>query len=260
MTQFINIMIFILGSSIGSFLNVLIDRLPNDKKITGRSSCDHCHKIIKWYDLIPVISFLLLRAKSRCCKKKISLQYPIVELTTGLVFLIVFNQLAITVNNLDFIKLLALWGLVSCLIVIFVSDSKYHLISDYMLIGLLVFSILFNLSTFTSWSLLINSCFSALLVGLPIFLIYYISHEKAMGLGDVYLSFIIGFLLGWSKGLIALYIAFVLGAIVGSFLLIIHKKKIKSKIAFGPFIAIGTMLMIGWGNQLIEVIKRIYGL
>ena len=83
--------VFVIGIAIGSFLNVLIDRLPKGEAITGRSHCDYCRKKILWYDLIPVFSFLILHGKTRCCNKKLSIQYPIVEMVTGVSFFLIYN-------------------------------------------------------------------------------------------------------------------------------------------------------------------------
>ena len=104
-----------------------------------------------------------------------------------------------------------------------------------------------------------NFFLSGLIVTTPIFLIYFFSKERAMGLGDAYLSAIMGFLLGWKAGFLALYIAFVTGAIFGIVLIILHRKKIKSKIAFGPFLVLGTVIMLFWGQKILEIIKKIYG-
>jgi len=263
--------IFIFGASIGSFLNVLIDRLPKNKSILGRSHCDYCGKKIAWHDLIPVISFFVLRGKSRCCHKRLSLQYPLVEIITGTLYILVFIfQFSVfndfSIFSFQFFELINLWGIVSCLIVIFFSDFKYHLISDWILLTLFVFSVLFRLGSgnpIPTITGLINQTptliLSGLIVSFPIGLIYFISRERAMGLGDVYLSAIIGFLLGWKEGFIALYIAFVTGAIFGIILMIFQKKKLKSKIAFGPFIVIGTIVMLFWGERVMEMIKKIYG-
>src|SRR3990167_2998470 len=127
MEIFNNVIIFILGASIGSFLNVLIDRLPQGKSILGRSQCDFCQKKLKWFDLIPIFSFIFLTGRCRYCHKKLSWQYPVVEALTGLAF--VFSDFAV-------------WGIIACLIVIFFSDLKYHLISDYILLTLFMFSFL----------------------------------------------------------------------------------------------------------------------
>jgi len=261
-TQFF---IFILGTTIGSFLNVLIDRLPRNESINGRSHCDYCKKKIAWYDLFPIISFFILGGKTRCCGKKLSLQYPLIELVTGLVFVFIMKTVFIKDSLLISLFLL---GIISCFIVIFVSDLKYHLISDYLLIALFIFSLLYRvMPNLFRHPIIVNEILKqvqndivlALIVALPIFLIYYFSKERAMGLGDVYLTAIMGFLLGWKAGFMALYIAFVTGAIFGIGLIILQRKKIKSKIAFGPFLVIGTVTMLFWGERIITIIKRIYG-
>jgi len=271
---FFELFVFIIGASIGSFLNVLIDRLPKEESINGRSHCDFCGKKIAWYDLIPVFLFFILRGKTRCCKKKLSFQYPVIELITGLIFVGVikdgpyFESLTRTVLMLS---------ILSSLIVIFVSDLKYHLISDYMLLALFIFSVIFHLmqligsenptptlgvSTIYNYLQLFITIYipSGLIISFPIWLIYFISRERAMGLGDVYLAAIMGFLLGWQAGLLALYIAFVTGAIFGLIAIIFKNKKFKSKIAFGPFLVIGTVIMLFWGERIMEMIKKTYGL
>ncbi len=266
MIYFINPVIFILGTSIGSFLNVLIDRLPKEESIKGRSHCDYCKKKIAWYDLIPILSFFILAGKTRCCRKKLSWQYPVIEFFTGLVFVVVIKD-SPYVESLT--RTVLMLSILSSLIVIFVSDLKYHLISDYILLALFVFSFFYHLvqtpnlgvstTNFNLFQLISIYFLSGLIVALPIFLIYFLSRERAMGLGDVYLAAIMGFLLGWKAGFLALYIAFVTGAIFGLIVILFKHKKLKSKIAFGPFLVIGTVVMLFWGERILEVIKRLYG-
>ncbi|MCL4364433.1 prepilin peptidase [Patescibacteria group bacterium] len=255
------VLVFFIGASIGSFLNVLIDRLPKNESINGRSHCDFCGKKLTPFDLIPIFSFIFLGGKCRFCHKKLSWQYPGIEILTGLIFLVIFNlqfpvSSEFSIYNFQFLKLVSFWGIASSLIVIFFSDLKYQLISDWILLSLFMFSLPAVVLTKAG---LINSIVSGLIVSLPIFLIYYISHERAMGLGDVYLAGIIGFLLGWKAGYLALYSAFITGAIFGLGLMIFKKKGMKTKIAFGPFIVLGTFLMMFWGERIIQIIKKIYG-
>lgn len=233
--------VFLIGLSVGSFLNVLIDRLPQEKTILGRSQCDFCQKKLKWVDLIPVFSFFFLGGKCRYCRHRLSWQYPIVEVLTGITFVLTNYTM---------------WGIMACFIVIFFSDLKYHLISDYVLLALIIFSLL---SKVNIYSQIPESLASALIVSAPIFIIYFLSRERAMGQGDVYLSAIVGFLLGWRAGFIGLYISFVTGAIFGLALIVLHRKKLESKIAFGPFIIFGTITMILWGERVFDIIKKIYG-
>ncbi len=250
--------IFTIGASIGSFLNVLIDRLPKDKGINGRSHCDFCGKKITWYDLIPVFSFFILKGKSRCCNKKLSWQYPAVEFVTGFIFVMVFKDGPHLGPSL--IRSVLISGIMACLIIIFVSDLKYHLISDYIQVALFIFAIIYHLLSIIPIFLFSYFLISSLVVAFPIWLIYFLSKERAMGLGDVYLAVIIGFLLGWQAGFLALYIAFVIGAIFGLAAIIFKRKKLKSKIAFGPFLVMGTVIMLFWGEKIMEIIKKIYGL
>ena len=253
MQWFIYSAIFIFGSSIGSFLNVLIDRLPQEKSILGRSHCDFCHKQLKWIDLIPIFSFLILGGKCRYCHKELSWQYPVVEALTGISFIGIYASLG---SSSTPVMTIAMFGIITCLIVIFFSDLKYHLISDHILLALFVFSFLTKIDILSQ---LPEYLASAIIVASPIFLIYFLSRERAMGQGDVYLSAAVGFLLGWKAGFIGLYIAFVTGAIFGVLMILFHKKKFKSKVAFGPFIVIGTVTMLFWGEKIFDIIKRIYG-
>jgi prepilin signal peptidase PulO-like enzyme (type II secretory pathway) len=139
------------------------------------------------------------------------------------------------------------------------------------LIALFVFSILYKfisnptchsgLSRIGFWSRCApqNDVVSALIVSFPIFLIYFISKERAMGLGDVYLSGIMGFLLGWQAGFLALYIAFVTGAIFGLVAIIFKNKKLKSKVAFGPFLVLGIISVLFYQKELFEIVRKILG-
>lgn len=254
--------IFLFGITVGSFLNVLIDRPIQGKSINGRSICDYCHHQLAWYDLIPIVSFFLLKGRCRYCQKKLSWQYPVVELLTGISFLSIFVFYFKIFNNfsifsLQFLKILVIFGLVSTLIVILFSDFKYHLVSDHILIGFFVFSFLYHLVNYNLQFIYFLT--SGFLVSLPIFFLYHFTREKAMGLGDVYMSFIIGFLLGWQKGFLALYIGFLTGAVVSLILIILRQKKIKSKIAFGPFLILGLLTMVFYGDKIIELLKKIYG-
>ena len=258
MSEFVNLIIFVFGASIGSFLNVLIDRLPKEESINGRSHCDFCGKKLNWYDMFPVISFFILKGKTRCCRKKLSFQYPLIEFVTGVIFVTVFKD-GPYIESLTRTVLIS--GVMACLIVIFISDLKYHLISDYILLALFIFSLLskFVIPAEAGIQVIGFDVLSGLIVCLPIFLVYFISKERAMGLGDVYLTAIMGFLLGWQKGFLALYIAFVTGAIFGLIIILFKHRKLKSKIAFGPFLVIGTVVMLFWGERILEIIKKIYG-
>lgn len=215
------------GLAVGSFLNVLIDRLPRGRNvITGRSTCDYCGKTLRWFELIPLISFLVQRGRCRRCHKKLSWQYPIVELATAAGF-IFFTP--------------SYWIIFSSLLVIFVADLKYQIIPDSMVV-LGVIGVLG----------VIRENFIAGIGASAFFLfLWLVTHGKGMGLGDVKLAFLMGLLLGFPNIIIASYLAFLTGAGVGVILILLGKKKLKEKIAFGPFLVTGTIIAYFFGNTLI---------
>jgi len=252
------VFLFILGATIGSFLGVLIDRLPNNQSILGWSQCDHCQHRLSWWDLLPIVSFIFLGAKCRYCQKKISFFYPLIELITGVSFLgFMIYDLRFMNHESLFINQLLLLIIISCLIVVFFSDLKYQIIPDsvqfLLFIGVLVIKLLDK-------SPIVPGLISGLIVMLPILFLFLITRGGGMGFGDVKLAAIIGFLLGTISGLISLYLAFILGAIVGLILIIFKIKGLKSKIAFGPFMVLGMLTMSFFGDNILELIKRIYGL
>ncbi len=245
--------IFLFGLAVGSFLNVLIDRLPQGKSIRGRSYCDHCHKKLNNLDLIPIFSYLLLAGRCRFCKQKISWQYPLVEFLTGLIF--IFTWVFTPFDGI--LKLLYL-ALMACLIGIFFSDLKYQLIPDEIQVAALIFSALGFFLT-GGIGLVVARLLDGLLIGLPLLAVFLLTKQKGMGFGDVKLGFIMGYLLGWSSGFIALYIAFITGALAGLMAIFLHKRKFKSKLPFGPFLVLGTVAMLIFGNLINNFMAKLFG-
>lgn len=251
MVYLVGFFVFFIGAALGSFINVLVDRLIHGESIMGRSHCDHCKKTLAWFDLFPFFSYLCIGGKCRQCHTKLSLEHPIVELVTG--FLFVGTWMIVPLSSL-----LLYWGIVSCAWIIVLSDLRYQLISDYMQISLFLFVLFQKIGEKASIFSLLGDGFAGIMVALPIGLIYIITNERAMGLGDVILAGIIGFSLGIGKGLLALYVSFLVGAIVGVILLIRGKKGMKSAVPFGPFLIIGMLVAGVWGNILIQIIKKMY--
>lgn len=252
--------IFIFGLCIGSFLNVVIDRLPQGKSIiAGRSFCDHCKHVLGWGDLIPVVSFLFLRDKCRWCGRKISWQYPIVELITGLLFLLTYNSMIRIIEPFKFwLTFVYYIAIVSGLIVIFFTDLKYHIIPDQILIFLTVVTIFFLIF----WE---NSSFPDHLLaalGLSSFFLFLVlvTKGKGMGLGDVKYAFVMGFILGIYASIISFYLSFLTGAAVSLILVIVGKKTLKSAIPFGPFLVGGTLISVFYGAILWELLRRMIGI
>lgn len=254
--------IFIVGTAIGSFLNVLIDRLPNDQSIMGRSHCDHCKKTLISADLIPVVSFIAMRGRSRCCGKKLSIQYLLIELLTGLVFLGIFAYLTRfgILPNTNWLLIISSFGIASTLIVIFMADLKYQIIPDSMQISLLFFVLLLTFVSGFSIESITKSIIAGAGIMAPILLLYLVTKGRGMGFGDVKLSFTIGFWLGIKGGAVSLYIGFIIGAIVSIFLIFLKKKKLKSKIAFGPFLVTGMIIVAIFKDQIFSWLLKVYGI
>ncbi|OGK59761.1 hypothetical protein A3H84_03615 [Candidatus Roizmanbacteria bacterium RIFCSPLOWO2_02_FULL_40_13] len=247
------VFLFVLGLAVGSFLNVCIDRLPKNKKITGRSQCDFCKKKLKPIDLIPVFSFFQLGGKCKYCRKKLSFYYPFVEIVTAVVFVVLWVYLP----QSEIQKVFYL-GLFATLIGIFFADLKYQIIPDELQITLFIFAFFLIADRGGGVKQLAEHLFSGAIVMLPMYLLHILTKGKGMGFGDVKLSFIIGFLLGITGGFIALYLGFAVGAVIGVGLLMSKKRKWKSKIAFGPFIVIGFISVLLSGQRLIELVREIY--
>lgn len=249
----IEIYLFIFGLFIGSFLNVLIERLSKEESIGGRSHCDFCKHTLAPADLVPVFSYLFLRGKCRYCRKKLSPQYPLVEILTGIIFV-----LSWTYSPFVTIPLLILTIALSCVLeVIVIADLKYQIIPDEMQIVLVVIGLaMFTLQGVAPSAVLVRIAEGALIMT-PILFLYLITKGKGMGFGDVKLAFGIGILLGTYKGALALYIAFLTGAVVGVCLLATTKSKMKSKIAFGPFLVVGIVALFFFEKQVFFVVDKI---
>ena len=252
------------GLFLGSFLNVLADRLFIGDTLLGRSKCDKCHHKLNWFDLIPVISYTLIKGKCRYCKAPISIQYPIVEICTSALYVLTYYLTQkFSFNLFDILINLAL---VSVLIVLVLSDIRYHAFSDYMLYAFLSLASLKNaVNIFSEESSfaqilpqLFNIVLSSILVALPLFMIYMLTRKKGMGLGDVILALGIGALLGTMSGLLAIYIAFVTGGIYGAYLLIVRKGKPKTVVPFGPFLIFSTYFVMFFEYDLYRLIGSIY--
>jgi len=236
--------LFALGLSLGSFFNVVVYRLAKGgSPLKGRSFCPKCKKKISWFDNIPLLSFVLLNGNCRHCGKPISWQYPLVELATalltvGLYFWLIYN-LQLTIYNFVFYLVVSY-----CLLIIFVSDFRFMIIPDEVLIFLSVISLLFF--GLYSPAVLPFRFLAGFSSGLFFYLLYELTKGKGMGFGDVKLAFLIGFLLGFPFLLWAFFLAFLTGACVGVILILSGRKRAKSKIAFGPFLSFNTWVVFLW--------------
>lgn len=248
MNLIIYILIFIFGSIIGSFLNVVIDRINTGRGFGGRSHCDVTGKKLKWYELVPIISFLAQGGKSRYSKSPISIQYPLVEFGTGFLFVLIFTKL-LPVSFLypeSFIFFLFFYFLIgSLLVAIFAYDIKHKIIPNYFVWE---FNILALISIFISkvgdiHFILpsLNLLLAGPIIALPIFLMWLVSKGRWIGFGDVKYCLGMGWLLGISSGFAALILSFWIGAVVGVLMLVFGGLK-NHQIPFAPFLVLGTLI------------------
>lgn len=251
------ILVFIIGICLGSFANVYIYRLPKNKQaITGRSFCPKCKKTIRWFDNLPLISFLLLNGKCRKCHKPISLGYFIVELITGIGFLLIY------LNANNYYAIIFLSVLFIFYIIIFFIDLKHFIIPDSLNFSIIILAIFKNfLPNFnTSFIHDINQSIIGGMAGyfsiwIIIYLYRVIKKVEGMGLGDAKLMAGIGLLFGWQSIPFVLFVSAVLGLISVIPSLINKKKNLRSEIPFGPFIIIACFIYFICGDFLSSLIQ-----
>ena len=215
------------GLVVGSFIGVVSYRLPRGLGfIKGRSFCDNCKKSLRWYDNIPAFSYLLLSGKSFCCSKKISIRYPLIEIASGIGTVLIY----LLSSNFIFIVLFYL------LLVVFIIDIENQIIPDTF--SFLIF--LGGLLYFFSYEKIL----AGFLLSSVILFVYIATKGRGMGLGDVKLTLGLGTWLGLSKGFTFLFTSFLIGGIIALLLLLLGRAKMKTKIAFGPFLIIGFLLTL----------------
>lgn len=250
MTTAITIFFFISGLVVGSFLNVVIFRLNTQKSLGGRSTCMSCQRKLRWYELIPFISFFALRGRCRTCQTKISRMYPVVEFITGLLFLWLFLKFRdlFSLNLLDFFFSYIFYALAfSILIVIAFYDLRHKIIPD-LLVLVLGFLSFFGLFFFNEFGFFVHlpskmQFFSGPILALPFAFLWLVSKGAWMGLGDAKLIISLGWLFGFSCALSGLVLAFWSGALLGILLILFSKKyRMKSEIPLAPFLIFGTLL------------------
>jgi len=245
----------VIGLSFGSFANVCIYRLPKNKQVlTGRSYCPKCKKKIKWFDNIPLISFLSLDGKCRSCKKKISPQYFIVELIAGLGFLFIF----LNYDNYSAKLLLAI--LLTMYLIIFFIDLKHFIIPDVLNYGIIVIAFLknflpdLNLNFVQDIKLsLMGGIAGFFSIWIIIYLYKTFKKTEGMGMGDAKLMAGVGLLLGWQSIPFVLFLSATLGLLMVMPSLLEKRKSLKSKIPFGPYIITAGVIYFLYGDVLYKM-------
>lgn len=284
---------FIGGIFIGSFLNLVADRVVNGGSILfGRSQCDNCKHLLGPKDLIPLLSFINTKGKCRYCGIKLSFYYPLSEILTGLAFMGVAAYVGLF-NGYSTAKLVsfAYISVIACIyIILFLTDIKYRLIPDKISFFGISFVLLFTIGNLiynlvTSYNILKNDDFgkyliqagfwtnqlqsslrgfgivfgSAFLIGFFFWLLVFLTRGRGMGGGDIKLGFLIGLVNGFPYNIAAIFLGFLLGSIFSVFAILLRKKSIKDTIPFGPFLILGSVLAFVWGPQLVSWYLGLFG-
>jgi len=236
--------LFVLGLCVGSFLNVVIARVPQGRSVVHPgSACPRCGKAIAWFDNIPVVSYVLLRARCRQCGEPISLRYPLVELLTGLLFVLAAWELGAGLH------LVAGLALIAVLIAITAIDLDCQLIPDVISLPGIVLG--FLLSAMAGQPRWLDSLIG-ILVGGGLFFVIIVASRGGMGGGDMKLGAMLGAFLGWKLVLVAALLAVLSGGLVAVILLALRSKGRKDAVPFGPFLALGGAVSLFWGVPLLE--------
>src|SRR3989344_919183 len=308
---------FVIGSILGSFAKALADRSLSNRSFFGRSSCVNCKHKLNWYDLVPLISYILLRGKCRYCSQKIPLEYLLVELGMGILVALLFyktfssssflisNSPAIGVWQFLLNRFSSSFGMtdialvfnlvlstffITILAAVTITDFKKTLIPDRIMIpsikialsALTLFTIYkisylysylnqtqigklllpphsdyFTRHAIYSAETLIYGVLTGLLIAGFFMGLIIITKGKGMGGGDVKLGAFIGLMLGFPQSLLALVLSFILGALLSLVLIVTKKKHFGQSIPFGPFLVLGSLISLFWGNQIIDWYLRL---
>ena len=264
---YLDFVVFLFGAVVGSFLNVCVHRMPREESIvTPPSHCPHCNQRIRWVDNIPLVSYLLLRGRCRHCQAKITPRYFLVELLTGVLFLLVWLRLTqwshAPIQGIEFLKGPIYWLLVGGLIVATFIDFEHYIIPNEItyggiLVGLALsaaFPPLMNASSVLQG--LLQSFLGVLCGGLTLLAVALIGEKifrkEAMGMGDVKFLAAIGAFLGWKATLFTVFVSSMLGGVIGLLLVLLSKKDWQSRIPYGPYIALGALIWIFCGPEVVS--------
>ena len=246
------IIVFIFGSIWGSFSNVCIRRIPNNTSvIKGRSHCPSCNKLIKWYDNIPLLSFLILKAKCRDCSTTIDVKYFIIELISALNFVLIFYLFGFSSTTILFFILS-----IGFLIIFFI-DLKHFIIPNEITYPLMMLGFLksfvpnLNLNLFPNFiNSLIGGFFGYVIIWLVIFIYKKLRNKEGMGLGDAKLVSVIGFWFGWISIPFVIFFSSAIALIKVIPDLIKNEKNLSSEIPFGPYLIVGCLTFLILNSQI----------
>jgi leader peptidase (prepilin peptidase)/N-methyltransferase len=233
---------FIFGLCFGSFFNVVTDRLPRHESIvTVKSHCENCGYVLKWYDNIPLLSYIFLGGRCRKCKSKLSIKYPLMEAVTGALFVLIFVFHGISIES-------CLWCLATgALLAISVIDWRTYEIPIGLNYFLLALGLIHLALDFRNW---LEYVIGAVSVSLLLYVIYLLSKGRAIGGGDIKLMFVCGLLLGWKLCVFG----FIAGCVIGSIVHVLRMKisKAEHMLAMGPYLSAGLYLSMLIGERFMD--------
>lgn len=253
-----SLFVFALGASIGSFINVVVYRLPARLSLLWPPSrCPHCLNQLQAYDNVPVLGWIWLKGRCRYCKSKISWRYPVVETITGIMFLCIFWLFQFSLVTLGY------WTFCSWLLALSLIDLDTMILPNPLtksgLVLGLIFQMIIGYTTDASWAGLARHLMMGIVgavLGLWLFdaiaILGVFCQKDAMGTGDIKLAAMMGAWLGWQYLLLAGFIAFTIGALVGIGAILLSQRKWGQKIPFGPFLALGSLTTIFGGKPILS--------
>ena len=251
--NFTIISLLVLSYLLGSFYNVLIYRIPQGISfILPSSKCTQCNKKIKWFDNIPIFSFIFLKGKCRHCKKSFSFQYLLVEIISPIL------MITLLLYNETLYKGIVGYLFFSVLLIIFFIDLEHKIIPNTLTYSLALFGVILNFINLNFYNAIYTIFFGALIGGGPIFLLMYLYKKirgvDGMGMGDIKLFIVLGIWLGWLNCLLIIFISAMIGSIVGIVGILIKKVESQQQLPFGPFIIISTLLVYLSNQRLLNIL------
>lgn len=245
---------FIAGAVLGSFTKALADRSLAGRTFWGRSYCRRCKHDLRWYDLFPIVSYFLLKGKCRYCRSAIGIEYLLVEVVMGILIGFLFWQSLGSVFDLAFQTFF-----ITVLAILFLTDLKKMLIPDRIVLPAIAISLIYLIVTaiLKSTEALVGGILMGLLIGGFFYSLILITKGKGMGGGDVKLGALMGLGLGFPASLVAVTAAFLTGAVYAVILILLGKKRFGEHIAFGPFLVMGSLIALFWGDKIINWYLRL---
>ncbi len=259
---------FVFGGVIGSFLNVVILRLPEERSISGRSHCPSCKNVLRAIDLVPIFSYLFLGGRCRNCKTVISARYLVIELISAFCFAFAYYMIW-PQSILDVIILFKIWFVVSVLISVFVIDLEHFLILDKIIFPASIIVLIFNIGVDLWGNFGFNSIFLSNTIGGVVgavvtagtcFAIWYVSKGKWIGFGDVKFMLFLGVVLGFPVSIMSFFLSFMLGAAIAIPMLVLGGYSFGSKLPLGTFLSASVFISLFWGTEILNWYLHLIGL